>query len=92
VPGLLLGCLALILLVFAHIFTNVWGYIQPVSLIFRGKFWLAYFLPAGGISLLTWAVGNARLDSNQEPAGAYPGPGQSCSGPSAWARWQALCR
>ena len=72
VPGLLLGCVALILLVFAHIFTNVWGYIQPVSLIFRGKFWLAYFLPAGGISLLTWAVGNARLDSNQEPAGRLP--------------------
>jgi len=72
VPGLLLGCLALILLVFAHIFTNVWGYIQPVSLIFRGKFWLASFLSAGGISLLSWAAGNARLDSNQQPAGCLP--------------------
>jgi endonuclease/exonuclease/phosphatase family metal-dependent hydrolase len=72
VPGLLLGCLALILLVFAHIFTNVWGYIQPISLFFRGKFWLAYFLPAGGISLLAWAAGNARLDGDQEPAGPLP--------------------
>jgi endonuclease/exonuclease/phosphatase family metal-dependent hydrolase len=71
-PGLLLGCLALILLVFAHIFTNVWGYIQPISLFFRGKFWLAYFLPAAGISLLTWAAGNARPDSDQQPAGRFP--------------------
>jgi len=72
VPGLLLGSLVLILLVFAHIFSNVWGYIQPVSLFFRGKFWLAYFLPAGGISLLAWVVGNARFNGYWEPAGRFP--------------------
>jgi endonuclease/exonuclease/phosphatase family metal-dependent hydrolase/uncharacterized membrane protein YjfL (UPF0719 family) len=72
VPGLLLGCLVLIVLVFAHIFSNVWGYIQPVSLFFRGKFWLAYFLPAGGISLLAWLAGKARLSEDGEPAGRFP--------------------
>ena len=71
-PGLLLGCLVLILLVFAQIFSNVWGYIQPVSLFFRGKFWLAFFLPAGGISLLAWLAGNARLSGDGEPAGRFP--------------------
>jgi endonuclease/exonuclease/phosphatase family metal-dependent hydrolase len=71
VPGLLLGCLVLILLVFANIFSNVWGYIQPVSLFFRGKFWLAYFLPAGGISLLAWLAGKARFADDGEPAGRF---------------------
>ena len=72
IPGLLLGCLALILLVFTHIFSNVWGYLQPVSLFFRGKFWLAYLLPAGGICLLAWAAGKTRLAGDQEPAGRFP--------------------
>ena len=56
VPGFLLGVLSFILLVFVHIFTNVWGYVEPVSRFFRGKFWLAYLLPAGIISLLTWGM------------------------------------
>jgi endonuclease/exonuclease/phosphatase family metal-dependent hydrolase/uncharacterized membrane protein YjfL (UPF0719 family) len=72
VPGLLLGCLVLILLVFAQIFSNVWGYIQPVSLFFRGKFWLSFFLPAGGISLLAWLAGNASLSVDGELAGRFP--------------------
>ena len=72
VPGLLLGCLVLILLVFVHAFSNVWGYIQPVSLFFRGKFWLAYFLPAAAISLLAWVAGKSRLEGDQEPAGSFP--------------------
>jgi endonuclease/exonuclease/phosphatase family metal-dependent hydrolase len=71
VPGVLLGCLALILLVFVHIFSNVWGYIQPVSLFFRGKFWLAYLLPAGIISLLAWGAQKAGLGIDQEPAGRF---------------------
>ena len=66
IPGILLGSLALILLVFANIFTNVWGYVKPVSLFFRGKFWLAYLLPAGMISLLVWVV-------NKVPAGSENG-------------------
>ena len=67
VPGILLGCLALILLVFANIFTNVWGYVQPVSLFFRGKFWLVYLLPAGIISLLAWSM---RKDQPDPEAGS----------------------
>ncbi len=61
VPGFLLGVLVLVLLVFINIFTNVWGYIQPVSLFFRGKFWLAYLLPAGIITLLAWGTKKVTL-------------------------------
>jgi endonuclease/exonuclease/phosphatase family metal-dependent hydrolase len=71
-PGLLLGCLALIVLVFANAFTNVWGYIQPVSLFFRGKFWLPYFIPAAAICLLAWAAGKIKSDETEEPAGRFP--------------------
>ena len=56
VPGILLGGLVLILLIFANIFTNVWGYVKPVSLIFRGKYWLPFLLSAGIITLLAWRV------------------------------------
>ncbi len=54
VPGILLGSFVLILLVFAHIFTNVWGYVKPVSLPFRNMFWLPYLLLSGMITLLVW--------------------------------------
>jgi endonuclease/exonuclease/phosphatase family metal-dependent hydrolase len=72
VPGLLLGCLALIVLVFANVFTNVWGYIQPVSLFFRGKFWLPFFLPAAAICLLAWAAGKNKPDRDEESSGRFP--------------------
>ena len=52
VPGMLLGSAALVLLVFINIFTNVWGYIPPVSTPFRGLFWLPFLLSAGGVALL----------------------------------------
>lgn len=51
-PGMLLGSLALVVLVFINIFTNVWGYVEPVSTPFRNQFYLPYFLLAGGITLL----------------------------------------
>ena len=57
VPGLLLGAFLIILLVFANIFTNVWGYVKPISLFFRGKYWLSYFMMAGLITLLVWLAG-----------------------------------
>jgi endonuclease/exonuclease/phosphatase family metal-dependent hydrolase len=69
VPGILLGCLALILLVFANIFTNVWGYIKPVSLAFRGKLWLVYLFPAGILSLLAWGSNRAARSSEEKPDG-----------------------
>jgi len=43
-PGMLLGSFSLVVLVFMNIFTNVWGYVEPVSPFFRNKFWLPFFL------------------------------------------------
>lgn len=51
-PGFLLGGLVWILLIFMLIFTNVWGYVEPVSPFFRGKFWLPFLLAALLLSLL----------------------------------------
>ena len=52
--GMLLGSLALVLLVFINIFTNVWGYVEPVSTMFRNQFHLPYLLIAGILTLLVW--------------------------------------
>ncbi len=52
IPGLLLGSMAMVLLVFITIFTNVWGYIDPVSTHFRNMFWLPFFLITGALCLL----------------------------------------
>jgi endonuclease/exonuclease/phosphatase family metal-dependent hydrolase len=60
-PGVLLGGLVLVLLVFINIFTNVWAYVPPVSPLFRNLYWLPFFLLAGGISLLAWASRKIRL-------------------------------
>ena len=57
IPGMLLGSLSLVILVFMHIFTNVWGYVEPVSLWFRNLFWLPYLLMAGLISLIVGGKG-----------------------------------
>jgi hypothetical protein len=46
----------LVIMVFVNIFSNVWGYVPPVSPWFRGTFWLAFFLLAGAITLLAWLV------------------------------------
>jgi len=52
VPGMILGSLGLILLVFLMIFTNVWGYVEPVSPFFRNKFWLPFALITGLLTIL----------------------------------------
>jgi len=75
-PGLLLGCFPFILLVFAHIFSNVWAtssqsVCSSVQVLACVTFCRRWHQLAG---LGCW---NARPDSNQQPAGAYPGPGQS---------------
>ena len=62
VPGLLLGCVTLVLLIFIDIFTNVWGYIAPVSTLFRNMFWLPFLLSAGGITLLIWSGNRIEAD------------------------------
>lgn len=66
VPGLLIGAFLIILLVFANIFTNVWGYVKPISLFFRGKYWLSFFVIAGLITFLAWAAGRKKLPALPE--------------------------
>ncbi len=64
VPGMVLGSLALILLVFMNIFTNVWGYVEPVSPFFRNKFWLPFALISLG---LTWLAFQQATKTVPEP-------------------------
>jgi endonuclease/exonuclease/phosphatase family metal-dependent hydrolase len=71
VPGILLGSLVLILLVFTNIFANVWGYVEPVSLPFRGKFWLPFLLLAGIITLLIWRLKRIEPDSEKESGESF---------------------
>jgi len=66
VPGMLLGSLALVVLVFMQIFTNVWGYVEPVSPWFRNKFWLPYLLMTGLITLLIGRKGLSGLKKQPE--------------------------
>jgi len=89
VPGLLLGCVTLVLLIFIDIFTNVWGYIAPVSTLFRNMFWLPFLLSAG-------ADHPADLEREQDRSGSRPawrrvsmGLEPSCWGLSSWAVRQA---
>lgn len=70
IPGMLLGSLTLVVLVFMHIFTNVWGYVEPVSPWFRNKFWLPYLLMAGLITLIIGRKGLSTLDNQPEPNSA----------------------
>jgi endonuclease/exonuclease/phosphatase family metal-dependent hydrolase len=74
VPGILLGTFALVVLIFVNIFSNVWGYIDPVSPPFRNTFWLAYFLLSAGTTLLVyltpWERDVTALEDNDLTAAA----------------------
>lgn len=74
IPGMLLGSLALIILVFMHIFTNVWGYIEPVSPWFRNKFWLPYLLLSVAIMLLVARRGDDGVETDRIPVGSFHWP------------------
>lgn len=52
VPGILIGSFTLVLLAFMHIFSNVWGYVEPVSPWFRGKFWLPFLIMSAMLTIL----------------------------------------
>ncbi len=52
IPGMMYGNLCFILLVFMMIFTNVWGYVEPISPFFRNKFWLPFALTTIPLTLL----------------------------------------
>ena len=69
VPGMMLGSFSLILLIFMHIFTNVWGYVEPVSPIFRNQFYLPYLLIAIGLTLIAWNQFSAESISAEIPNG-----------------------
>ncbi len=64
-PGLLLGVLGWVLLIFMVIFTNVWGYVEPVSPFFRGKFWLPFLLASGLPSLFALGL-PVRFEGGEE--------------------------
>lgn len=51
-PGFILGVLLLIILVFMNIFSNTWGYVEPISPFFRNKFWLPFLVLTGLITAL----------------------------------------
>ena len=70
-PGIFLGGFSLILLVFMNIFTNVWGYVKPISPPFRNTFWLTYFILSGLISLLAWWVGRSKPAQVEKQEAAY---------------------
>ena len=71
-PGILLGSFSLIVLIFVNIFSNIWGYIKPISPPFRNTFWLAYFILSGAISLLVWHVSRNKPAAEQEPISVLP--------------------
>jgi endonuclease/exonuclease/phosphatase family metal-dependent hydrolase len=60
-PGFLLGSLVMVVLIFMNIFTNVWGYVEPVSPFFRNKFWLPFLLVLGLTTILTYTA-SRRVD------------------------------
>jgi endonuclease/exonuclease/phosphatase family metal-dependent hydrolase len=69
--GLIFGSLALIVLIFINVFSNVWGYIKPISPPFRNTFWLAYFLLSGGITLLVWLTQKAQPADQKQTTSQY---------------------
>ena len=60
-PGFLLGSLIMVVLIFMNIFSNVWGYVEPVSSFFRNKFWLPFLLVLGLVTVLVFAA-SRRMD------------------------------
>lgn len=72
VLGLLLGSLAFVLLVFMNIFTNVWGYVEPISPFFRNKFWLPSATITVLLTLLSLANSRKTIDSQTKIQSTQP--------------------
>ena len=70
VPGIVLGSLMLVLLVFINIFSNVWGYIKPISPPLRNTYWLTFFILSAGITFLAWRPSKGKPTHDSEPAPA----------------------
>ncbi|NJD61014.1 MAG: hypothetical protein FIA98_16595 [Anaerolineae bacterium] len=69
--GIFLGSLTLIVLIFINIFTNVWGYIEPVSPPIRNTYWLSFFLLSGGLTLIAWRLSRGKTTTKNEPVSGY---------------------
>lgn len=78
VLGILSGSFTLVLLIFINIFSNVWGYIKPISPPFRNTFWLVYFILPALITLLVWLTSRNKPVVERDPVESY-----------SWA-WSAL--
>ncbi len=63
-PGFLLGSLIMVIMIFMNIFSNVWGYVEPVSLFFRNKFWLPFLLILAMVTIITFLV-SRRLETSE---------------------------
>ena len=57
-PGFLFGVVLMILVIFMNIFSNTWGYVEPISPFFRNKFWFALLLIAGLTTILAFLLYN----------------------------------
>jgi endonuclease/exonuclease/phosphatase family metal-dependent hydrolase len=55
-PGFLWGVAILVAVIFMNIFSNVWGYVEPVSPFFRNRFWVSLLTLAGMVSLASLLV------------------------------------
>jgi endonuclease/exonuclease/phosphatase family metal-dependent hydrolase len=63
------GSLLFLILIFANIFTNVWGYVPPVSTGFRNQYWFSHTALAAIMSLT--AILRAKPRSSSAPAPAW---------------------
>ena len=50
--GILTGALAMVIALFMLIFTNIWGYVEPVSPIFRNQFYLPFLLLTAAVTVM----------------------------------------
>jgi endonuclease/exonuclease/phosphatase family metal-dependent hydrolase len=67
-PGSLLGGILLVLLIFMNIFSNVWGYVEPISNYFRNKYWLSYLILLVLVALLSLIL-HRRFDRSSDSHG-----------------------
>ncbi len=66
--GLTAGGFYFIILIFISIFTNVWGYVKPVSDLFRNLYWLPYLIMGTVMALGTLAAKNGGPGGGGEPS------------------------
>jgi endonuclease/exonuclease/phosphatase family metal-dependent hydrolase len=64
-PGFLLGLGFFVILIFMNIFSNTWGYVEPISPFFRNKFWLPFLLVTGLVTILV-AILRRKLRTSAE--------------------------